>query len=196
MTRRRLSTTQGRHNANAFHHPGGVESLSFHSEKNRDHLSLRTPQVPLPTLAANILALVISGQPREDRPLTVSIIVKEHSLARLAPFRTAPGWKETKRLGSIFLGCEFVWDLTNRKLLQGSVPLVTLDKSSTLIVADPPAKLRANNTPSRSARAIQTSSDSSLHFYLHVLTLPPDLRTVHALCPRRQRQGLARSDRP
>lgn len=97
-------------------------------------ISINFPRVGQETLAAQILALVISAQPTESLPLTVSFRLEEYGLADYPAFRRAAGWKETRHdAHNITLECEFVWDATSRKLTQGTLPFVELDASGRFI---------------------------------------------------------------
>lgn len=104
------------------------------SEEKSNPVTLSLPREEQATLAAEIIALVISAQPTETRPLTVSIRLEEDGLANYPAFRSAPGWKETRHdPHNITLECEFVWDAVARKLTKGSIPLVQLDSGSNFI---------------------------------------------------------------
>jgi hypothetical protein len=116
--------TPGRHEANAF---VNVRLDVEHGEKG-DSVTVSHPPVPQATLAAEILALVVSAQPTEKRPLTVVIQLEERGLAEFPAFRGAPGWKESRHgANMVVLECELVWDATERKLTKGTVPLVKLN---------------------------------------------------------------------
>lgn len=118
--------------ANSFLQAGGFSSIGVDHTDAGDSVSFNYPYMPPETLAANILALVVSAQPTTNKPLTVSLLIEESGLATYATFRDAPGWKETrqgdKHSSSILLECDFVWDDEAEKLTKGSVPLVQLDQ--------------------------------------------------------------------
>ncbi len=113
--------------ANSFLARGGANDFTATREHESDSVSLHHPRVSQATLAADILALVISAQPTDARPLIVTISVDESGLANYPAFRNAPGWKETVDPNAIELECEFVWDAAANKLTKGSVPLVQLE---------------------------------------------------------------------
>lgn len=109
-------------------------------DEKSNSVTLSLPREEQATLAAKIIALVISAQPTETRPLTVSIRLEEYGLATYPAFRSAPGWKETRHdPHNITLECEFVWDAAARKLTKGSVPLVQLDSAGNFISPIPEA---------------------------------------------------------
>ncbi|MES2658551.1 MAG: hypothetical protein V4689_08030 [Verrucomicrobiota bacterium] len=114
--------------ANSFLAGGGAVEVTAKREDGADTVSLSYPRVNQETLAANILALVISAQPTEARPLTFSFTVEESGIANYPAFRDAAGWKEirhdTPHSSHFKLECEFVWDASASKLTKGSVPLV------------------------------------------------------------------------
>lgn len=122
--------TGGRVEANSFLADAGSYSFDVQQGNNGDSVDIRNPRVPQDTLAAEILALVITAQPTELRPLTISIRLEEYGLATYPAFRSAPGWQETRHdPHNIELKCEFVWDASARKLVKGSVPLVEINAS-------------------------------------------------------------------
>ena len=126
--------SSGRVEANSFLAAGGSDSFKVHQEKNGDSLDIGNPRVPQDTLAAGILALVVTAQPTEARPLKVSIRLEEHGLATYPAFRSAPGWTEMKNdAHKTELKCEFVWDAAAKKLVKGSVPLVEINASTDFI---------------------------------------------------------------
>lgn len=118
--------------ANSFLAEGGANDFTAERGEKSDAVTFSYPRVEQATLAADMLALVISAQPTEARPLKVSFHLEESGLAKYAAFRTAPGWKETRQdIGAshtITLACEFVWDAKANKLTRGSVPLVQLER--------------------------------------------------------------------
>ncbi len=118
--------------ANSFLMAGGSTDIEVKHSEAGDSVSFSYPNVPQETLAANILALVVSSQPTDAAPLTISIRVEESGLARFPAFRNAPGWKETRddrvHSRSIELRCDFVWEAATGSLTKGSVPLVQLDQ--------------------------------------------------------------------
>ncbi|MEO5917220.1 MAG: hypothetical protein ABIS50_23520 [Luteolibacter sp.] len=118
--------------ANSFLAEGGANRFTASCGDKSDTVSLSYPRVKPATLAAGILGLVISAQPVEAKPLTVSFHVEESGLAKYSAFRSAEGWQETRQdNGSshiIELKCEFVWDAATHKLTKGSVPLVHLER--------------------------------------------------------------------
>ena len=116
----------------------GNGSIASGEESDSVHLSF--PRQEQTKLAAEILARVISAQPTEARPLTVTIQLEEYGLANYPAFRSAPGWKETRHdAHNITLECEFVWDAAARKLTKGSIPLVRLDSAGSFISPIPEA---------------------------------------------------------
>ncbi|MEO7099550.1 MAG: hypothetical protein ABI162_09335 [Luteolibacter sp.] len=132
----------GGNEANTFLADGGSDRF----EVKGDEVLIDTPRVPQATLAAEILALVLSAQPTETQPLTVTIRLEEYGLARYPAFRGAPGWKETRHdAQNITLECEFVWDAAARKLAKGAVPLVQLDASGHFISPIPETPAMASD---------------------------------------------------
>lgn len=115
--------SRGVREANSFLAEGGVYAFTANRGDKSDSVILKFPRVKEATLAADILALVISVQPTEARPLTVSVVVDEPGL--YPAFRSTAGWKEKEPDGAI--ECEFVWDAAARKVTRGSVPLVQLN---------------------------------------------------------------------
>jgi hypothetical protein len=117
-------------NANSFLFEGGANDFTVSREDKSDSVYFSHPRVKQATMAANILALVISAQPTEARPLSVSFVLEDSGLAAYSAFRDAPGWKETRQDSlhshSVMLECEFVWDPATNKLTRGSIPLVQL----------------------------------------------------------------------
>ncbi len=114
--------------ANSFLAEGGANDFTATRDDKSDSVEFSFPRAKPATLAANLLALVISAQPTEARPLTVSFRFEESGLANYSAFRDAPGWKEIRGSGdTIELECEFVWDPATNKLTRGSVPLVQLE---------------------------------------------------------------------
>lgn len=122
----------GVRDANSFVEEGGANDYKVQSGDKSNSVSLSYPGVEPATLAADILALVISAQPTEAKPLTFSFAVEESGLVKYSAFRSAAGWKETRHdsLHShrIELECAFVWDASAQKLTKGSVPLVQLER--------------------------------------------------------------------
>ena len=122
--------TSGRVEANSFFAAGSSDSFKVQESEDGDSVMIGNPRVPQDTLAAEILALVITAQPTEARPLAISIWLEESGLAKFSAFRNAPGWKETRHEAhNNVLECEFVWDAAARKLMKGSVPLVEMNRS-------------------------------------------------------------------
>ncbi|MEI6178611.1 MAG: hypothetical protein WCS43_17095 [Verrucomicrobiota bacterium] len=77
---------------------------------------------------------MISAQPTEGRPLTVTVRLEESGLADYPAFRSAPGWKEVLHgAHNITLEGEFVRNVAARKLTKGNLPLVELDAVGTFI---------------------------------------------------------------
>ncbi len=115
--------------ANSFLQAGGFSDMDVGLTDTGISVTISYPNVPPETLAANILALILSAQPTASTPLTISLRVEKSGLATYAAFRDAPGWKETQeKNSSTLLECDFVWDDENEELAQGSVPLVQLDQ--------------------------------------------------------------------
>ena len=115
--------------ANSYLAEGG--SMDFRATANDGTFSasFSHPRVPQATLAADILALVISAQPTDAKPLTVSFHIEESALSRFPAFHGAAGWKETRNSANpnlITFECAFVWDPSANKLTKGSIPLVEL----------------------------------------------------------------------
>jgi hypothetical protein len=136
--------SRGVREANTFLAEGGVYDFKIDREGGSDSVFFHYPRVNQTTLAANILALVISAQPTESRTLTVSFIIEESGLANFPAFRSAAGWKETKQESlhnrSTVLECEFIWDAAAGKLVKGSVPMVEVDAAARFItMADAPS---------------------------------------------------------
>ncbi len=122
--------------ANSFLAEGGANGVKAVRGDKSDSVFLSDPKVNQTTLAAHILSLVISAQPREGKPLTVSFLVDESSLPRYSAFRGASGWKKsTDSNNQSQLECEFVWDAAAKKLARGSVPLVQLESSGWITLA-------------------------------------------------------------
>jgi len=130
--------SSGRKEANSFLAAGGSHYFDVFEDKKGDSVLIGITHVPESTLAAQILALVITAQPTEARPLTVTIRLEEYGLATYPAFRSASGWKETRHgAHNITLECEFVWDADALKLVKGSVPLVEVDHAFRHIVMTP-----------------------------------------------------------
>lgn len=132
---------RGVREANSFLSEGGVNDFRIDREEGSELVSIHYPRVNQTTLAANILALVVSAQPTEDRKLTVSFRFEESVLADYSAFRGAAGWKETKQDGphnrSTVLECDFIWDAAAGKLVTGSVPLVEIHAAAGFITKLP-----------------------------------------------------------
>jgi hypothetical protein len=95
-----------------------------------------SPITDTETLAATVLALVISSDATTERPLKMKI----RSFGSPAPwwedFKSSPGWVETD--GGIT--CTLAWNPETAKLVQGSVPSVSITrtaKSGIYLEADP-----------------------------------------------------------
>ncbi len=132
--------SRGVQEANSFLSDGGANGFTAVRGDKSDSVSLSYPRVNQATLAADILALVISAQPTEARPLSVSFLVEESSLASYPAFRGAPGWKESIDPNNhVVLECEFVWDAVSGKLTKGFVPLVRLEDRAWITLASEPA---------------------------------------------------------
>ncbi len=77
---------------------------------------------------------MISAQPTEARPLTVTVPLAESGLADYPAFRSAPGWKEVRHgAHNITLEGEFVWNAAARKLTKGNLQLVELNAAGSFI---------------------------------------------------------------
>lgn len=82
---------------------------------------LSYPQTDADTLAALVLALVVSASPTPEEPLVVTL--QTHGGAPnpwFEAFAKCPGWKEPNRGRS--LEGRFVWDAKAAKLIEGTVP--------------------------------------------------------------------------
>lgn len=157
---------EGVREVNSFLSEGGANRFTAHRGDNSDSVSLGDPDVEPATLAASILALVISAQPTEARPLSVSFTVEEPGLARYYAFRSAPGWKETQRgddsSHTIGLECEFVWDPAANKLAKGSVPLVQLERPGWIIL-NPEQEKPVGYSERKIAETMQARIRQGLH---------------------------------
>ncbi len=128
-----IVATDGESDAGWFLLPAWGNGSGGGEEKSAA-VTLSFPRQDQTTLAAEIIALVISALPTDAHPLTVSIRLEEYGLADYPAFRSAPGWKETRHdPHNITLECEFVWDAAARKLTRGSVPLVELSAAGDFI---------------------------------------------------------------
>jgi len=149
--------------ANSFLTDGGSNNFVAHRGDKSDSVSLSSPGVNQAALAADLLALVISAQPTEARPLTVSIRLEEYGLASFPAFRSAPGWKETRYdAHNITLECEFVWDPAVRKLTKGSVPFVEMDAERHFISLIPEAP-PAPNDAKELAETVRSRIQNGIH---------------------------------
>jgi len=147
--------SRGVREANSFLAGGGANGFEVARGEKSDAVALGFPSANQATLAANLLALVISAQPTEAWPLSVSIRLEESGLATYPAFRNAPDWKETHHNAhNITLECEFVWDAAAGKLTKGSVPLVTLDRNH-WITLNPVAEPAADEASSLAATVRQ-----------------------------------------
>ncbi len=152
--------SSGRKEANSFLAEGGASSYQVTQTETGDKVSISYPAVPETGIAAEILALVLSAQPTEIRPLTVTINLEEYGLAGLPAFRSAAGWQENHiNPHQITLTCEFVWDPSTRKLLKGSVPLLAFGSDLTLVTA---AKTPQQDSPINEKIAEATLSRMNL----------------------------------
>lgn len=138
--------SRGRVEANSFLVAGGSHDFNVREGKNGDLVEFGVSYVPQSTLAAEIIALMLTAQPTEARPLTISIRLEEYGLASYPAFRSAPGWKETRHdAHNIMLECEFVWDAAAGKLVRGTVPLVAMDAAKQFISFMPESPLPASD---------------------------------------------------
>lgn len=146
--------SRGVREANSFLQEGGFANIEVNHTDTGDSVYFSYPSVPQATMAANILALVISAQPTAAAPLTISIRVEESGLAGFPAFRNSEGWKETpedrSHSRSIVLACEFVWDAAAGKLTKGSIPLVQLDQLGWIAPIPEPEKPDGDATPAES----------------------------------------------
>jgi hypothetical protein len=126
--------------ANSFLALGGSNDFRVTRGETSDSVHFSYPRVKQDTLAANCLALVISAQPTEARPLIVSFMIDEPGAANFAAFRGADGWLETRHDSAhshaVTLECEFVWDAAANKLTRGSIPLVQLELRDWITLKD------------------------------------------------------------
>lgn len=152
--------------ANSFLAEGGAHEFTATREDKSDSVEFSYPHVKQVTLAANILALVISAQPTEARPLTVSFRVEESGLSNYPAFRSAPGWKETRQDSlhshNILLECEFVWDPVANNLTKGSVPLVQLE-SRGWITLMPEKETPGGDAGEKLAALVQSQISQGIH---------------------------------
>ncbi len=149
-----------RREANAFR----AGHLDVQHGETGDSVRVNYPSMSQEVLAAEILALVVATQPTEERPLTVAILLEERGLAEYPAFRGAPGWKET-RPGAryVVLECGFVWDVTARKLIKGTVPLVKLNTQGGFTVETLPHESPAEEV----AKEIATDTLSRINQGIH-----------------------------
>lgn len=101
---------------------------------------IRYPNTTTETLAASILALVVSTQPTIERPLTVTLETGIESPPEwFLRFQTCPDWKSVdgsqKVAGTVtqsrsILTCSFVWDSQTATLTRGGVPSDKIVRSS------------------------------------------------------------------
>jgi hypothetical protein len=111
--------------------------ISFNvTSTDATEVEMTSPITDTKTLAATVLALVISSNATLERPLKMKI----HSHGSPAPwwedFKTSPGWIEEN--GGI--ACTLAWNPETAKLVQGSVPSVSITrttKSGIYLEADP-----------------------------------------------------------
>lgn len=158
--------SSGNKEANTFLEEGGAIGFRTERDGKSDSVSLSYPRVKQATLAADILALVISAQPTDARPLTVSLHLEESGLANYPAFRSAAGWKET--IGdnpnslTITLECEFVWNTATSKLTKGSVPLVQLERQG-WITEKPLPEPAVDVAATKLATAVQSRIKDGIH---------------------------------
>jgi len=140
--------------ANTYLAKGGVDRFSYQPAS----ITLDHPYVDQKTLDANLLALVISKQPTEAEPLTISFTVEESEIARYPAFRSAEGWQENHQIRTystrITLKCEFVWDAVEHKLTKGSIPLVQWGGTNWIISAQKPPASEGGGTEEKIAAAV------------------------------------------
>ncbi|GAA5116653.1 hypothetical protein JIN84_18640 [Luteolibacter yonseiensis] len=116
--------------ANSYVGDGGADTATTEPGS----MDILYPRVDPATLAANLLALVISKQPTEAKPLTISFTVEESAISGYSSFRNDESWHESRPdADKVMLKCEFVWDAAARKLTKGSIPLVKLDGKNWII---------------------------------------------------------------
>jgi hypothetical protein len=90
----------------------------------------RAPANLLESLCALFQAAVITAQPTEKAPLTVSLRTDAGLLKMMAPFVESKGWTQRELPhGSVILSCKMVWDPSRRKFLEGSIPLGRLEQA-------------------------------------------------------------------
>lgn len=88
------------------------------------------PNTSTETLAASILALVVSTQPTAECPLTVTLeSLSDEPLPWLDAFKASPGWKIADGKDNR-ISCAFVWDPQTFTLTQGTVPLAKVVRTS------------------------------------------------------------------
>lgn len=121
----------GTRDANQLLAEGGAHEITVSTQDSGSTVTFHHPGCTPETLAANILALVLSAQPTEEKPLEVRLYLEQNGLVRYPAFRSAPGWTEDltdskNRYAS--LSAKFVWDPVGKKLAKGSVPLVKFGK--------------------------------------------------------------------
>jgi hypothetical protein len=129
---------------------GSVHGFQVISSDDGISAHLMYPNTDAETLSALLLALVVSAQPAEDRPLTISLETGMNAPpAWLADFQNCTGWKSAEkpvmpgdRGMKLILSCAFVWDPENATLAKGGVPHVkvvrTIDGALHLEAMPPP----------------------------------------------------------
>lgn len=155
--------SKGVMNANSFIAAGGAMNFEVKHTENGDSVEIAYPHVPQDTLAAEILALVVSAQPTVEKNLTVTILIEDYNLARYPAFRDAKGWKETKASADkISFECEFAWDAVARKLLKGTVPLVHMETKD-WIAPNLEDELKVENTAIELAARVKQRISNGIH---------------------------------
>jgi hypothetical protein len=120
--------------------PRGSLSRFDVSETDAIKVLIRYPDIPTETLAATILALVVSSQPTTEHPLTVTLETGiETPPEWFHHFKSCPEW--TSMDGSqqiagrvtqsrLLLSCTFVWDAKSATLNRGAVPAASVIRAT------------------------------------------------------------------
>ncbi len=124
---------------------GSVFSFDVTSTDAGTEALIRYPNTSTGTLAASVLALVLSAQPTAEHPLAVTLETGPDNPPQwLGEFRTCPGWTadDTAAGNRITLTCSFVWDPRSSALTKGAVPAARIVRSESGELV-----IEANSTP-------------------------------------------------
>jgi hypothetical protein len=119
---------------------GSIHGFKVSSTEAGLSAHLLYPNTSSETLAALLLALVVSAQPGAERPLAISLDTDMNTPPPwLADFRECAGWEATETpviIGGkemnrrIVLSCRFVWDPQTATLTHGAVPHAKVVRTS------------------------------------------------------------------